>query len=179
MMSVPPAPAETSPAGASAADSDCRGPSLLHQAEAVWRELPGLFNDRVELFELELKRAAQAATRMAGLLALAALLAMTAWALLWAVFVSALAALGVPLWSALAIALAVNLAGAVVAAMRVRPLLKTLGMPATRRHLTFAPSDAGVREPPRERSAQARSGVSQDKHKHDQAHPSAASASAR
>ena len=106
----------------------------------LWRELPGLVGDRVELLALELQRAGRALAVIVMLVAVTALLAVTAWGLLWALVVSLLFQAGLPLWAALALALAASLAAAALALLAIRPQLPRLGMHATRRQLNFTPS---------------------------------------
>ena len=122
-----------------------REPSLLAQWQALWRELPGLLNDRVELLALELQRARSVLVQALALTIVAAILGVTAWLLLWAVAVLGMVLAGLaPL-----AALLVNAAAAAWAVARVRRLLPLVQLPATRRHLTVgkpspaAPLDAG------------------------------------
>lgn len=130
--------------------SDARDAALplLQQAQALWRELPGLVSDRVELLSLELKRAGRALALMLVLGVAATLLAMTAWGLLWALAVSLLVQVGVALWGALLIALLVNAAAAALLAGRLKALLPRLDLPTTRRHLQFSPSPLPPSGPP-------------------------------
>jgi len=121
---------------------------LLEQAQALWRELPGLVSDRVELLVLELKRAGGALARMLVMGVAAILLAMTAWGLFWALVVSLLVQSGLALWGALFIALVVNAAAAAGLAWRLKALLPRLDLPATRRHLQFTPSPLPSTTPP-------------------------------
>jgi len=118
---------------------DARLP-ILQQALSLWRELPGLVSDRVELLALELQRAGRALALILILGLSATLLVMTAWALLWALAVSLLLKIGLALWGALLIAVVVNLAAAALLAWRVMALLPQLNLPKTRSHLSFSPS---------------------------------------
>lgn len=120
---------------------------ILQQASALWRELPGLVSDRVELLTLELKRAGGALALMLVLGLAATLLAMTAWGLLWALAVSLLVQFGAPLWGALLIALTVNAAAAVLLVWRLKALLPQLDLPTSRRHLQFSPSPSPATMP--------------------------------
>jgi Putative Actinobacterial Holin-X, holin superfamily III len=136
--------ADTATAGAgdsAAAPAGAAGaPSLLGLLGELWSELPGLLNDRVELLSLELQRAGLALVRIVVLTVAASILGLSAWLVLWATLVMALAAAGWPLVWGLAFALLVNLAGAVCAVVSARSLLRLLCLPATRRHLMISPS---------------------------------------
>jgi uncharacterized membrane protein YqjE len=114
-------------------------PSLTDQLQALWRELPGLVSDRVELFSLELQRAAQALARIVALLVAVAVLGVTVWLVLWAVLIQLLVLAGLPLAAALVLAIAVNGLAIVLALHHVRRLLPQLKLPATRRHLMIDP----------------------------------------
>ena len=126
-----------------------REPSLLAQWQALWKELPGLLNDRVELLALELQRARSVLVQALALTIVAAILGVTAWLLLWAVAVLGMVLAGLAPLAALLAALLVNAAAAAWAVARVRRLLPLVQLPATRRHLTVgkpspaAPLDAG------------------------------------
>lgn len=115
-------------------------PSLLQSLQAVWRELPGLINDRVDLLALEVQRAGKALMQILALVVVAAILAVTAWLALWGVVVGLLMTLGLHWSLALLGALLVNVGAAWWAVARVRSLTPALRLPATRRHLTFSPS---------------------------------------
>ena len=135
-----PDPVANAPDAAAAAATQSSAPtSLLDQLLAVYRELPGLISDRVELFSLELHRAGTALMQIAAMIVVAAILGVTAWLVLWAGIVSALVAAGWPLVLALAVALLSNVAASAWALFRVRRLLPLLRLPATRRHLTLEP----------------------------------------
>ena len=115
-------------------------PPLAQEALSLWRDLPGLLRDRLELMGLEVKRAARALVTMLVLSVAAALMAMTAWALLWALLVSLMVHLGLVQWGALLIAFAVNVVAAAVLVWRATLQWPQLDLPATRRHLSFTPS---------------------------------------
>jgi hypothetical protein len=135
---------------------------LLQVLRGLLRELPGLIGDRVELASLELRRAGEALVKISVLVVAAAILGVTAWLALWFLLVSLLAQLGMHPLAALALAIVLNLGVAVWAVLRARSLLCLLGLPATRRHLTFSPSPAPppVQPPPQaplhERAAEPR-----------------------
>jgi len=129
------APADPSLAGAAGPP-----PSLMGTLRDLWKELPGLLNDRVELLSLELQRAAAALVQVVVLIVAAAILGVTAWLVLWGAIVLALVAAGLHPTLALAAALLVNIAAAAWAVARARRLLPMLRLPATRRHLMIGPS---------------------------------------
>jgi len=128
--------------------------SLTDQLQALWRELPGLFSDRVELLSLELQRAMQALAQIVVLVVAIAVLGVTAWLVLWAVLIQLLVVAGLPMLVALLVAIAVNGLAIVLALQRVRGLLPRLKLPATRRHLMISPDpEPPTQESPDERSA--------------------------
>ena len=124
--SASPAPPENSPA-----------PSLLETAKGLWRELPELLNDRVELLSLELHRAGLVLAQTVALGIAAAILVSTAWLVLWGLIAATLVAAGLSWLAALSMVFAVNLLGCWWVVCRLRALLPLLGLPATRRHLMF------------------------------------------
>lgn len=113
--------------------------SLLDQVHALWRELPGLVSDRVELLSLELQRAAQALLQIVALTVAVAILGVTAWLMLWAAAVHLLVQAGMSPPLALLLAIALNGLAIALALLRVRRLLPRLKLPATRRHLMISP----------------------------------------
>lgn len=103
-------------------------------------ELRGMFADRVELLSLELQRAGLALVHIAFLGLALTVLGLTGWFLLWGLLIAALVLAAELHWVlALLLALAVHalLAGWVV--YRIKHLLPTLSLPATRRRLVFEP----------------------------------------
>ncbi len=99
--------------------------------------LPGLVSDRLELLALELHRAGRDMVQIVAMVVASALLATTAWfALCWGLGL-VLVTLGVPLPVALLAVILFNAALAWAAVARARRLISTLGLPATRRHLSF------------------------------------------
>lgn len=140
------------PAASASAPSPANDPApapLLQTLQGLWRELPGLLNDRIELLSLELERAGRAMAQIVVLLVAVGILGVTVWLVLWLVIVAALMALGLPTTGALLAVLLVNLAAAWLAVARARRLLPLLRLPATRRHLMFSPStDPPEPEPP-------------------------------
>lgn len=131
--------------------------SLTDQLHALWRELPGLVSDRVELLSLELHRAAQALAQIVALLVAVAVLGVTVWLVLWGAIIRLLVGAGMPLAAALLLAIALNVLAIMAALLRVRQLLPRLKLPATRRHLMIAPdSHPPSQEAADERQAAAR-----------------------
>lgn len=110
-------------------------PPLLQQLQAVWRELPGLVGDRVELFSLELQRAGLALIQIVVLVVACGILGVTAWLALWFGVIAALVAVGLHLGLVLLLVFALNLGAAWWAMARVRRMLVMLTLPGTRRHL--------------------------------------------
>lgn len=142
----------TEPAAAAAAGTGAapRPEPLLQVVRGLLRELPGLIGDRVELASLEMRRAGEALVRITVLVVAAAILGVTAWLALWAVLVALLVQFGLHPIVALLLAVVANLAVAVWAVLRARTMLRLLGLPATRRHLSFSPSATPPAEPPPE-----------------------------
>jgi hypothetical protein len=114
--------------------------SLLSALQALWRELPGLVSDRVELLSLELHRAGVALAQIVAMVVVAAILGVTAWLALWTGVVLALLAAGLHWAIALVVVLVVNVVSIWLAIARVKKLAPLLKLPATRRHLTITPS---------------------------------------
>lgn len=114
--------------------------SPMEALRALWKDVPGLLNDRIELLSLELQRAGVALAQVVVLIVVATILGVTAWLVLWGAITLALVAAGLPLILALAATFGVNLATAAWAVARARRLLPLLRLPATRRHLLVGPS---------------------------------------
>lgn len=137
-----------STAGAPAGDAGAGPETLLQAVRGLLRELPGLIGDRVELASLELRRAGEALVRIAVLVVAAAILGVTAWLALWFLLVSLLVESGVHPLAGLGLAIALNIGAAAWALLSARRWLRLLGLPATRRHLTFpTPPQAPPRTP--------------------------------
>ncbi len=117
-----------------------RPEGLIQSLQSLLQELPALVSDRVDLLSLELRRAGRALTQIVMLVVAGAILGITGWLVLWGAIVVALVSLGLPLAVTLFAALAINVGAAVWALLRVRKLLPSLGLPATRRHLMISPS---------------------------------------
>jgi Putative Actinobacterial Holin-X, holin superfamily III len=127
-----PAQRDASPA----ADSPAGGQSLSF----LWREIPALVGERVELFSLELQRATLALAHATAWLIAAAILGVTVWLTLWGAVLAGLLSAG---WSwsvALLVIFVVNFIASAVAASRAVGLLKLVRLPATKRHLTPTPA---------------------------------------
>jgi uncharacterized membrane protein YqjE len=131
-------------AAAGAADPP---PSLLALLQQLWRELPGLFNDRVELLSLELQRARTVLMQIVVLVFAIAILGSMAWLALWVAIVLALVGEGLPVLLALLAALLANGAAALWAMARARRVLPLLSLPATRRHMIISPSSTSPTPP--------------------------------
>ena len=138
------------------APADARPEPLLQAVRGLLRELPGLIGDRVELASLELRRAGEALVRITVLVVAAAILGVTAWLALWAVLVALLAQFGLHPVVALLLAVIANLAVATWAVLQARSLLRLLGLPATRRHLSFSPPAEPQEAPHEQHAAQPR-----------------------
>jgi uncharacterized membrane protein YqjE len=126
-------------------------PSLLQSLQGLWRELPGLINDRVDLLALELERAGMALMQIVALVVVAAILAVTAWIALWGAVVALLISLKLHWGLAALLVLLVNLGSAWWAVSRIRSLVPMLQLSATRRHMTLGASrepDPDPADPP-------------------------------
>lgn len=108
----------------------------LESLQSIWRELPGLVSDRVDLLSLELQRAGRVLAQIVALLVAAAILGVTAWLALWAGIAVGLVQLGLHWSLSLLLVLVLNAGVAGLAIGRLRMLLPLLRLPATRRHLT-------------------------------------------
>ena len=108
----------------------------LDSLQSIWRELPGLVSDRVDLLSLELQRAGRVLAQIVALLVAATILGITAWMTLWAGIAVGLVELGLHWSLSLLLVLALNAGIAWLAIGRLRTLLPLLRLPATRRHLT-------------------------------------------
>ena len=107
--------------------------------------MPDLVSDRLELLALELHRAGRGIVQIVVLVLLAAILGVTAWLALCGGIALVLVALGVSWALAMPTVLLVNMLLAWAALARIRSLVATLGLPATRRHLVLgAGADADV-----------------------------------
>ena len=135
---------------AAAAASSSPG-SLVQMVQDLLRELPALLGERVELLALELRRAGLALARIVAFVVAAAILGVTAWLALWAIVVGLLVDAGLHWAAALGLALLVNAAVAVFAVLQVRGLVRLLGLPATRRHLTVQAAPPATGPTPHER----------------------------
>lgn len=114
-----------------------RSASISSLVGGLLRELPGLVSDRVELLSLELQRAGLALLHITCLGLALTVLGMAGWLIVWALALIGLVAAGLSWAMALGVALAVHVLLGWWAVMRIRHLLPTLGLPATRRQLMF------------------------------------------
>lgn len=128
---------DTHAASSSSAGRVGRRPSIGSLLGGLLSELPGLVSDRVELLSLELQRAGLALLHMACLGLVLTVLGMAGWLILWALLMLGLVTAGLSWAMALGAALLAHGLLAWWAVNRIRRLLPTLGLPATRRQLTF------------------------------------------
>jgi uncharacterized membrane protein YqjE len=118
-------------------EADPRPPSLTELIGGLFSELPGLVSDRVELLSLELQRAGLGLLHMALLGVGLTVLGISGWLIVWGLVLLGLVAAGLPwVWS-LGLALLVHVGLVWWTVSRIRRLLPTLGLPATRRQLMF------------------------------------------
>ena len=139
-------PAPSSPAAA--ARGAAQQPGWLEALQSIWRELPGLVSDRIDLLSLELRRAGQALVQIVALLVAAAILGVTAWLALWAGIAVGLVELGLHWSLSLLLVLVLNAGVAALAVGRMRRLLPLLQLPVTRRHLSPGQTSAAPAAPP-------------------------------
>jgi uncharacterized membrane protein YqjE len=114
-----------------------RRPSFGALIGGLLSELPGLVSDRVELLSLELQRAGLALLHMAVLGMALTVLGMAGWLLVWALLIHGMVAAGLTWAMALGVALLAHVLLGWWAVNRIRRLIPTLGLPATRRQLMF------------------------------------------
>lgn len=96
-----------------------------------------MVSDRVELLSLELQRAGLALLHITCLGLALTVLGMAGWLIVWALALIGLVAVGLSWAMALGVALLAHVLLGWWAVMRIRHLLPTLGLPATRRQLMF------------------------------------------
>lgn len=114
-----------------------RPASLSSLLGGLLSEVPGLVSDRVELLSLELHRAGLALLYISCLGIALTVLGLAGWMILWGLITLGLVAAGLTWAMALGVALLVHVALGWWAMNRIRRLLPTLGLPATRRQLMF------------------------------------------
>jgi hypothetical protein len=148
-MTATAAPAAAPREAAGAAPRSDASPSPWQQLQQLLRDLPHLLSDRVDLLALELERAGRALARIVVLVVAAAVLVVTAWLAAWAAVFMLLMNAGLPPIAALVLVVLFNALAAWLALTRAQRLVGLLSLPATRRHLTVAPT----RQPPHARSA--------------------------
>lgn len=112
--------------------------SLMDLFRGIWREVPGLLSDRIELLSAELDRAGLVLLHLAQLGIAMAVLGITAWLMLWCLAVAGLALLGLHWLAAIAVGVAVQIALMIWVFIRVKKLVPLLGLPVTRRRLRFS-----------------------------------------
>ncbi|MEO8123439.1 MAG: phage holin family protein [Burkholderiales bacterium] len=117
--------------------TDAARATFFERLQALLDELPGLFNDRIDLLSLELRSAGMSLAMMLLWMTAAAILGVTAWLGIWGAVGAALILYGWP-WPAVVAGIVIlNLLAAVIAVSRARALAPRLGLPLTRRHLRF------------------------------------------
>lgn len=130
-------------------EDDRRPPSLSAVLGSLLSELPGLVSDRVELLSLELQRAGLALLHMVCLGIALTVMGMAAWLIVWALVMLAMVTAGLSWAIALGVSLLVHVLLGWWAVHRIRRLIPTLGLPATRRQLMFRapmPPDEAIDE---------------------------------
>ena len=130
-------------------EDDRRPPSLGAVFGGLLSELPGLVSDRVELLSLELQRAGLALLHMVCLGIALTVMGMAAWLIVWALVMLAMVTAGLSWAIALGVSLLVHVLLGWWAVNRIRRLIPTLGLPATRRQLMFrapVPPDEAIDE---------------------------------
>jgi hypothetical protein len=103
---------------------------------------------RIQLFSLELKRAGGALGWVVAYGLVAAFMAHAAWFVLIIGLSWTAVEMGAPGWAVMLVVLAVHLAIAGFAVLRILKLVKVLSMPATMRHLLGKSSHAAVSPDP-------------------------------
>jgi uncharacterized membrane protein YqjE len=118
-------------------EGDRRPPSLGALIGGLLSELPGLVSDRVELLSLELQRAGLALLHIAIFGLALTVLGMAGWLILWALLMVGMVTAGLTWAMALGVSLVIHGLLGWWAVNRIRRLIPTLGLPATRRQLMF------------------------------------------
>jgi hypothetical protein len=120
--------------------------SLTDLIRGIWREIPGLLSDRIELLAAELDRAGLVLLHLVQLGIAMAVLGLSAWLMLWCLAVGGLVLVGLHWLAAIAAGLAVQIALMIWLFLRVKKLVPLLGLPVSRRRLRF--SNAPSASPP-------------------------------
>lgn len=128
-----------------------RAAALPGGVQRLLQEAAGAVSARVQLLALELRRARDVLPKIIALLALAAVVALTAWLAFWAGLAMVLVDAGwSPAWT-LAGIVAVNALLAGLLAWRAVAMVPLLALPATLHHLTVGrPGFAADGTPPAE-----------------------------
>ena len=114
-----------------------RGQPWVRTLQDLLAALPGVVSDRLELLTLELQRAGRRMLQILALVLATAMLGATGWLALCSGLGLLLVEQGLGWPLALLVVLLLNLVLAWAAVSRMRRLVGTLGLPATRRHLLF------------------------------------------
>jgi|SRR5882672_4896752 len=123
------------------------GVGLLDDARSIWRALSGLVHDQFALAALETKLAGKSLVSMVVTGVMAAALLISAWLGLVGVAVLWLIGLGVSPSAALLLAVAANLAFALILFERIRRYSRNLAFPRTVSSLRGAPPNTRGSEP--------------------------------
>ncbi len=118
-------------------------PSALDLLRSLMEDVPRMIGARIELLSLELQRAKQAFIVMAALGAVAALLLVTAWFVIWGAAIAGLIQAGLAWGWAVLIVLVVQLGGAFLALRYALSMTRYLGFAATLRNLAPRPRSPG------------------------------------
>lgn len=120
--------------------------SVKGQFSAFFGSLSDAFRDAADLLALEARQAGISAALILGLAVAIALLGVTAWLLLVAALVAALANTFLGFAGALGVAAVLNLGAAVPMVLLIRASSANLMFPATRRQLRGAPAPTSAVE---------------------------------
>jgi hypothetical protein len=112
--------------------------SLRSVLQELWKELPGLVDDRIDLLLLELRRAGGAAVQMLMLGVAAALFGLAAWVACWVGIAWGLLAWGLHWGWVVTLVAVFNALAAALALLRASKLVPLLEMAASRRHFRMA-----------------------------------------
>ena len=134
-------------AGPAAVDGAASGDSgLLDEVKSLWQELRGLAHDQLTLAALETKLAAKSLVTMIAAGAIVAVLLVSAWLGLVGAVVLWLISIGITASIAFLLAVAANLALALVLQSVIRRQSRHLQFPATLRSIRPVPSTLQVSE---------------------------------
>lgn len=118
--------------------------SLTASLGVVWRDLLGMFSDRVALLSLELHRAGLALTQVLFWTLAALILALTGWLALCGTIAVLMVDQGMRWVQVLPILMVVNFVVAMLALSRAKALAPQLALPVTTRHLRMKDDGTGA-----------------------------------